>query len=76
MGKKSAMWFLVGFGCAVTVVLVLLVQPDPSEPIETVDTVAGCVEKYWRGKPVEKWTNADDMDPVCRAIMNKSLEAN
>jgi hypothetical protein len=70
------MWFLLGLGCAILAVLIFLVQPNPPTPVETVDTVAECVEKYWRGKPIEKWPNADDMDPVCRSIMNKAMEAN
>jgi hypothetical protein len=61
--------------CAVAGTLILLVDPSRQTPRETVDTVAGCVEKYWRGKPVEQWTVADDMDAVCRSILQEARGA-
>lgn len=70
------MRFLVGLGCVVSATLIFLVDPVRQPPVETVDTVARCVQKYWRGKPIEQWTDAPDMDPACRAIMNKAREAN
>ena len=65
----------VVLGCAVATILILLVDPSRQVPMETVDTVAGCVEKYWRGKPVEQWTVADDMDAVCRSILQEARSA-
>jgi hypothetical protein len=62
-------------GCAVAAILILLVDPSRQVPMETVDTVAGCVEKYWRGKPVEQWTIADDMDAMCRSILQEARGA-
>jgi hypothetical protein len=53
--------------------LILLVQP---EPVHTVDTVAECIEKYWRGKPPEKWTAVDGMDRVCRSVMESAMHSN
>jgi hypothetical protein len=56
-------------------VLILLVDPRPKPPAETVDAVAGCVEKYWRGIPSEKWNDAEGMEPACRSILSKAREA-
>jgi hypothetical protein len=70
------MRFLIGLGLAIAATLILLVDPVRQPPAETVDTVAGCVERYWRGEPVEKWTDTPDMDPVCRSIMHKAPETN
>ena len=70
------MRFWLGLGCVVVPILLLLVDPYPKPPAESVDAVAGCVQKYWRGKPIEQWTDATDMDPSCRSILNKAREAN
>jgi hypothetical protein len=70
------MRFLIGLGCVALVTVVLLVQPAPKPPVETVDTVAGCVRKYWPGKPIEQWIDTPDMDAVCRSIMNNARQGN
>jgi hypothetical protein len=70
------MRFLLVLGGMIVPVLILLVDPRPDPPAETVDTVAGCVEKYWRGIPPEKWNDADGMEPICRSILSKAREAN
>ena len=62
-------------GCVVAGILVLLVDPSRQVPVETVDTVAGCVEKHWRGKPVEQWTATADMEAVCRSILQEAKGA-
>ena len=62
-------------GCAVAGILVLLVDPSRQVPMETVDTVAGCVDKYWRGKPVEQWTATDGMEAACRSILQEAKGA-
>jgi hypothetical protein len=69
------MRFLVILGCAIGATLVALVDPTPKPPMDTVDGVARCVQKYWLGKPIEKWTDAEG-DPVCLSIMNKARETN
>ena len=70
------MRFLFVLVCVIAPTLIFLVDPTPKPPIETVDRVARCVEKYWRGMPMEKWNDAEDMEPVCRSILNKVREAN
>jgi hypothetical protein len=70
------MRFLFVLVCVIAPTLILLVDPVPKPPMQTVDTVAGCVDKYWRGTPIEKWNDAEDMEPVCRSILNKAREAN
>jgi hypothetical protein len=62
-------------GCVVAGILILLVEPSRQVPMETVDTVAGCVERYWRSKPVDQWTDADNMDAVCRSILQEAKGA-
>jgi hypothetical protein len=62
-------------GCGVAATVILLVDPTRQVPPETVDSVAGCVEKYWRGKPVEQWTVASHMDANCRALLNEARGA-
>ena len=62
-------------GCAVAGTLILLVDPSRQVPVQTVDTVGTCVDKYWHGKPVEQWTVADDMDAVCRSILQEAKGA-
>jgi hypothetical protein len=70
------MRYLIGFACAVVPLLLFLVNPTPRPPGETVDSVTACVQKYWRGLPVEQWTDAPHMDPVCRSILERAREAN
>jgi hypothetical protein len=67
------MRFLIILCCTVSTALILLVQP---EPVQTVDTVAECIEKYWRGKPPEKWTAVEGMDRVCRSVMESATHSN
>ena len=62
-------------GCAIAATLILLVDPTRQAPLETIDRVAGCVEKYWRGKPIEQWTVADDMDATCRSLLTEAKGA-
>jgi hypothetical protein len=50
------MRFLFVLGFVIMPTLIFLVDPMPKPPIETVDTVRGCVDRYWRGTPMEKWT--------------------
>jgi hypothetical protein len=71
--REGAMKFLIAFGCAIAATLILLVDPRPERPVETVDTVASCVQKYWHGKPIEKWNTVEGMDSTCRAIMARAL---
>jgi hypothetical protein len=68
------MKYLLALGVAIAATLVLLVDPTPEPPMETVDTVAECVLRYWPGKPIDKWMPAEGMDPVCKAIMNRARE--
>jgi len=49
------MRFVIGLGCVVDVTLGFLVDPTPEPPMETVDSVADRVRKYWPGEPIEKW---------------------
>ena len=70
------MRFLIVMGFVIVPALILLVDPMPKLPTETVDTVAGCVEKYWHGTPMEKWNDAEGMEPVCRSILSKARGAN
>jgi hypothetical protein len=70
------MRFLFVLVCVIAPTLILLVDPTPKQPIQTVDTVARCVDKHWRGTPIEKWNDAEGMEPVCRALLNKAREAN
>ena len=69
------MRFLFVLVCVIVPMLIFLVDPMPKPPMETVDTVAVCVEKYWRGTPMEKWNDVEDMEPVCRSILNRAREA-
>jgi hypothetical protein len=69
------MKFLVALG-AIAATLILLVDPAPRPPVETVDTVAGCVRKYWPGKAMHEWIGTEGMDPVCRSIVNRAREGN
>jgi hypothetical protein len=70
------MRYFVGFACAVVPLLVFLVDPTPRQSAETVDSVTACVQKHWRGLPVEQWADASDMDATCRSILQRAREAN
>ena len=70
------MRFLFVLGCVIVPTLIFLVDPKPKPPMQTVDMVAGCVEKYWRGTPIEKWNDTEGMEPVCRSILSKARGAN
>jgi hypothetical protein len=66
------MKFLIALCCAVVATLVLLVDPTPETPVDTVDTVTDCIRKYWSGKPIEKWTDFEGMDSACRSILARA----
>jgi hypothetical protein len=73
-GAPNVIKYLI-LGGVVAATLVLLVDPTRQAPMETVDTVAGCVDKYWRGRPIDQWTVADHMDAACRALLQEAKGA-
>jgi hypothetical protein len=70
------MRYFIGLGCVVVPLLLFLVDPTPRTPAESVDNVTACVRKHWQGKPIEEWTDAPDLDAVCRSILERAREAN
>jgi hypothetical protein len=70
------MWFAISFCSAVVVTMIFLVDPTPTPPGPSVDTVATCVEKYWWGKPVEQWTEVEKMDDTCRTLLRSAMHSN